>query len=821
MARVWTDLRNATRALSKRAGATAVAVSTLALGIGANTAIFSLLNALVLRSLPVPHPEQLVALATTISDNVNGDEPFALQMFDELSRRQRPFSELFVWNGGGINSFEADGRYFTAGLAEVSGNYYRGMQIRPLLGRGIEPADVALRSGASNPVAVISYRAWRNWYHADANIIGKMVRIGDHHPFTVVGVEPEGYSGLIIDGSADVTTPIFSVPQIGGANLRDPRLLWLRLYGRLKPGVKLPQARQSIGLLWPRILQATPPPGYAGEKRARFFARRIALEPAATGVSFLRKRFSYALRILMGLVGAVLLIACLNLANLTLARATARTHESGVRRALGANVWDLMRQPLIESFLLSFAGALLGLALAFWASPALLHIAWTGLVATPLTTAPDARVLAFTAAATIISGLLFAAAPVWHIVRADPIEALRQQTRSVRGGSNAAGRALLLGQMALSLILVIGAFLLGETLNQLHTVDVGYRRDHFLTMLLFPQAGHRSALNSVAYYRQLAGEMKRLPGVESASFSANGPASEFEFLEEVYGSLTGAPVQAIPDFVGPDFFHVAGMHLLNGREFSWQDDEHSPPVAIISQSLAERLFGHADPIGRTVYLGPHAHAAPMKIVGVVNSASLWKVESVHPMAIYQPIVENFADADPLMDVRTRVDPRSIKASAEQVVRAMGRQYSLRTMTVEERLDSYLSVQRLTALLAAFFGGTALLIAAIGLYGLMSLHVTRRTAELGIRLALGAQRGQVLSMVLREVLLLASVGCALGVAASLLLARLIGSALFGVSATDPVTLVAAVFTLLAVAVLAGFVPAKRAASVDPVAALRLE
>lgn len=315
MTGLWRDIRSAARALSRSPGPTAVAVSTLALGIGANTAIFSLLNAIVLRSLPVPHPEQLVALATMIADNVNGDEPFTLPMFEEMSRRQEVFSQLFAWNGGELNTFEADGRYFTASLAEVSGNYYRAMQIAPLLGRYIGASDVALRSGTSSPVAVISYRAWRNWYHGEANIIGKTIRIGDHHPFTVIGVEPEGYSGLIIDGSADVTTPILSAPQVGGVNLRDPRILWLRLYGRVKPRVTLAQARASMGLLWPHILEATPPAGYEGEKRTRFFARRITLEPAATGISFLRKRFSYALRVLQGLVGAVLLIACLNLAN--------------------------------------------------------------------------------------------------------------------------------------------------------------------------------------------------------------------------------------------------------------------------------------------------------------------------------------------------------------------------------------------------------------------------------------------------------------------------------------------------------------------------
>ncbi|MBV8898066.1 MAG: FtsX-like permease family protein, partial [Acidobacteriaceae bacterium] len=632
---------------------------------------------------------------------------------------------------------------------------------------------------------------------------------------------PENFSGLTIDGASDVTLPIFGLPQIGGPDLRDRKILWLHLYARLKPGITTPQARASMKLLWPRILEATPPAGYEGEKLARFFARKVTIEPAANGVSFLRKRFSYSLQVLLALVGAVLLIACLNLANLTLARAAAHSHESGVRSALGASMWELIRPALIENLLLSFAGALLGLALAYWASHALLHVAWTGLINTPLNPSLDLRVLTFTAAVTVTSGILFALPPALQAARMDPIEALRHQTRSVRSGTRASGKILLIAQMALSLVLITGALLFGRTLNRLHTVEAGYRRDHLLTLLLFPQPGHRGIPNTGAYYQQLTQQIKQLPGVDSVSFSGSGPANELEFFDPLYRSLSEQPVQAITDYAGPDFFHVMGMHLLAGREFNWRDDEHAPPVAVISQSLADKFFGNQNPIGRIIYLGPHSRAEPLKIVGVVNSASLWKVESSHPLAIYRPAALNFVDADPLMDIRTSVDPGSLKTQAERVVRSLGHQYSLRTMTVEERLDSYLSVQRLMAFLAVFFGVLALLISSIGLYGLMSFHIARRTSELGIRLALGAQREQVLSMVLNETLTLAAVGCALGVAASLLSARFIRSILFGVSATDPIILSISVFTLLLVALLAGFIPARRAASVDPVTALRVE
>ncbi|HEX4747900.1 MAG TPA: ABC transporter permease [Bryobacteraceae bacterium] len=815
-------LRGTLRSLSKNRGTTAVAICTLALAIGANTAIFSLLDAVALRSLPVPRPEQLVALGTSIPDSVNGDQPFSLPMFQEMTRRQPVFSELFTYNGSGMNTFQVAAHNITAAMAEVSGNYYRAMQIAPLIGRFIEPSDVTSGAGFSNQVAVISYRAWRSWFHGDSDVLGKIIRIGDHHPFTIIGVEPEGFSGLIIDGASDVTVPILALPQRGGMDLRDPHLLWMTLFGRLKPGITPAQARANLSLLWPRILEATPPADYTGgEKRARFFARRIKLEPAANGISFLRKRFSFSLKVLLALVGAVLLIACLNLANITLAKATAQRHESGVRSALGAGRWQMIQPALTESLALSVCGTLLGLALAWWGSRALLRLAWTGLVDTPLKPSLDLQVLAFTAVITVLSAVLFALPSGMHAARVDPIEALRNQTRSVRGNIGASNKILLIAQITLSLLLVTAAFLFGTTLNRFYKVDAGYRRDHLLTMMLFSQPGERGKPKTTAYYRQLSEAVRQVPGVESVTYSYSGPANEFESFEQVYPAMNGSPVQVVTDFVGPDFFHTMKMQVLAGREFSWRDDEKGEQIAIIGESLGQKLFGTSNPVGRFVYLGPHSHAVPLRIIGVVNSASLWKIESIHPLALYRPTTMGYSDADALMDIRTTVDPASIKAQAERVVSSFGRQYSLRTMTLEERLESSLSVQRLMALLATFFGGLALIISAVGLYGLMSFHVARRTSELGIRLALGAQRGQVLSMLLREALSLALIGCCLGLVASLFGARFIRSILFGVSATDPLILGSAIVTVLLVAASAALVPARRAARLDPMAALRVE
>jgi macrolide transport system ATP-binding/permease protein len=476
---------------------------------------------------------------------------------------------------------------------------------------------------------------------------------------------------------------------------------------------------------------------------------------------------------------------------------------------------------LVESLFLSLTGGLAGLALAYFMSGAMLHVAWTGLVNTPLNAHPDLRVIAFTAAVAVATGLLFALAPAWWAAQTDPLDALKNQTRSVRSGSTSLARAFCIAQISLSLMLVAGALLFGQTLKALHTADVGYRRDHLLTLLLFPQAGNRHLNDSIAYYKELAERLRRLPGVSAVSFSASGPANELDYFDPVQSSATQTSAQAVGDLVGPDFFTVAGMHVLGGREFNWRDPERKGDIVIVSQDLAERLFGHENPIGRTLFIGLLAYRNLATIVGEVNNASLWKVETPAPLAYFRPITQTWGDADPLVDIRTSVDPRLLKAAAEQTIRSLGRHYSLRTMTVEERLDSYITAQRLTAMLAAFFGGVALLVAAIGLYGLMSFQVTRRTAEMGVRVALGARRQDVVSLVLREALLLGGIGCAVGLVLSFAMGQLIRNLLFGTSGSNPAILAAAAGTLLFVTFLASSIPALRAASLDPVKALRVE
>jgi predicted permease len=458
--------------------------------------------------------------------------------------------------------------------------------------------------------------------------------------------------------------------------------------------------------------------------------------------------------------------------------------------------------------------------MAYAITPFLLHIAWTGLVETPLSTTPDLRVVAFTGGVAIITALLFTIVPAWYAARADAISALRQNTRSVHRGSTQLGKMLLTAQVALSLVLVTGGIMFGKTLISLHTVDLGYKRDHLLTMQLFPQPGSGKLQDRGVYYRELSEKIHAIPGVIAVSYSGGAPANPFEGREPMYRSPESQPVQAIDEVIGPDFFAVMGMRVLAGREFTWSDDEHSPQVAVVSQKLAERLYGTSQtPIGRDLYWGVRTIQQKLRIVGVVNSASLWNVQSIQPMAIYRPLLQRPAYDEPLMDVRTAPDPVNLKSAAERATRSLGHHYSLRTATLDERLSSFITVQRLTALLAGFFGAAALLIASIGLYGLVSFHVTQRTRELGVRLSLGAQSRQVLSMVLREVLFIAGAGCLLGLVASVALRSYVAGLVFGVSATDPLVLACGVLILICVSMLAGFAPARRASTVDPAEALR--
>jgi predicted permease len=811
------DIQYSARMLVKNPITTAVAILSLALGIGANTAIFSLMNALILRPLPIPQANQLVRLFTTTPRNPEREGSLSLAMYQRIRKDQRVFADLFAWTGGGIANIEANGVKYAASVSSVSGDYFTTLGIRPRLGRFLTPADLNLDNGLPAAVAVIDYGCWRRRFNGDPAVLGKTIRVEDT-PLTIVGVTPENFSGLIIDAAPDVTVPL---GYSGNTDYRDRKRLGLEVWARLKPGITMQQVQAQSEAMWPGILQSSIPEGYSATQREAFLARRMVAASASTGTSFLRQRYSRALSVLMAMVGLLLLITCANLANLTLARVAGRRHEFGVRMALGAGRWRVVRQMLTESLLLSLTGAVLGLGIATWASRFLLNVKWSGLVPLALDATPDMRVLAFTAIASLLTGLLFGVSPAWNLFRNDPAGALQQNSRTVQGGGMMLRKVLISAQAALALVLIMGAVLFMRSLHNLRSADAGFQRNGIMLLQLFPQSGSDTQRmpNRTAYYRALAERLQAIPGVESVSYSHMGPVLSYEFTEpaSVSSSQAGA-TQAVFEAVGPGFFRLAGMRVLTGREFDWRDREAAAPVAIISESLSRRLFPSVSPIGRTIDFG---NRKGLEIVGVVNSASLWLPQSREPMAVYVALMQIPTYNSSYVDIRSAGDPYVVLPAARRVLESLGRHTVLRAETLDQRSNTYLMTDRMIAMLSSLFGGLALLLASVGLYGLMSNAVARRTSEIGLRMALGARPASVMLLILHEVIGLMLAGIAVGIAAALAASRLISSMIHGVAANDPWIILLSGGILLAVALAAGYIPARRASRIDPMMALRSE
>ena len=820
------DLRYGLRMLRKSPGFTAVAVLTLALGIGANTAISTLLNALLYRELQVPHPEQLVELRIIFH---NGQHiGFSLPMFQELQRGQKVFSGMLAWSGSEPADVEVNGKLGRDDVLYVSGEFYSELGQRPLLGRLIEPAD-ANPSAPISQVAVIGYGFWRSRFGSDRTAVGRQILL-EGRPFTIIGVTQEGFAGLDTGTPPEITVPItafgLGVPDLP-FQINSGHLLWLGIIGRLKNGVSIAQARAQLSGIWTGILTEVVPPDEKGEMRQRYLSMGLFLASAARGPDWdQRAHYWRPLYYLMGIVILMLLVVCVNLASLIVARGAGRMHETSVRLALGAGPLRIAMQTFVEGLLLSFFGALLGVAFAFWGTRWMFALL-TRQALTPLVVDlhPDLRVLAFAAAAAILTAILFGLTPALCASLVNPAVLLRQDSRTFAGRSGRLGQGLMVTQISLSLMLVLTSALFTRSFWNLRTVDPGFARASVLDVRVMERPGAPKYLDVGTYYRELIDRLTRLPGVRAAGLADFVPGTldnpETDNVVPISAAyVSKGPLCNISD-TSPGFFDAIGMKIVQGREFAWNDGPHQPKVVILSSSLGKKLFPHDGAVGAHVRIGVVPDYQNLEVVGIVSDARLYGPREAQPLNIFLNSVQ-FSDlSNGELFVRVAQNPLSLAPAISQVIDSFGYQFAVRSITLEEAQGQALVEEQLSAIISSFFAGFALLLACMGLYGLVSHSVTRRTREIAIRMAVGAQPRNITRLVVRQAIVLSLMGIALGVLCSLAASRLLSAMLYGVSPYDLLSISGASLTLLLIGFVAGYLPARRAMRVDPMVALRYE
>jgi putative ABC transport system permease protein len=827
------DLRYATRMLGKSPAFTAVVVLSLALGIGANTAIFSLIDAVLLKMLPVQNPEQLVQLTWTGSDG-RRDDSFSYPGFEEFRDHSPVFSGVFAFESLGRVNVGVNGRGELAVGQVVSGNYYSVLGVNAIVGRTISPEDD--RVPGANPVAVINYNHWKGRFNLDPAIVGRSITINGS-PFTVIGVTPPEFFGLQTGDSVDLTIPTKVLAQVkpewsttGDRSIFKARdTWWLRVMARMKAGVTEKQALANVETLFEQVKNETvgPFPSNVPQLSQEILGTRIRVEPGSTGLSVLRQQFSKPLLILMTVVGLVLLIACANVANLLLARSTTRQKEIAVRLALGAGRPRLIRQLMTENVLLALCGGGCGLLLAFWGTSLLLRLLSSPSSPVRLSVAPDSRILWFTALVSLLTAILFGLAPALRATQFNLTPALKESANSQTDTSHrpGLGRALVTLQVALSLTLLIGAGLFVRSLQKLKSLYPGFNLEKVLVVSVDPTLSGYKGERIVNLYKDLLQQINVIPGVRTASLSMYSPiASRSQTQIVAVQGYTPRPDEDIAvhmNSVGPRYFKTLGIPVLLGREFLNADSAGAPNVAVINQTMARYYFRDQNPIGKRFGLGGPETAGSLEIVGVVQDAKYNSLREQTPRMAYTPFLQSGAGAM-TFEIRTAIDPTSAAGAVQQAIQRADRNIPVSDLkTLAQQVDDSLIQERLVARLSSLFGVLALLLACVGLYGIMAYTVMRRTNEIGIRLALGAQRADVMWMAMRETLALIIAGVAIGLPLALAATRLITSMLFGLTPTDPLTLSFAVVLLTAVVTFAGYLPARRASMVDPMVALRYE
>jgi predicted permease len=836
---LWQDLRFAARTLSARPAFLIVALLSLGLGIGANTAIFSLINAVMLRILPVSHPERLVLLTDPGSSGVavetrerGARSLFSYPEFEQLRSHNAVFSgmfaaqsalsdlDVFTDRGGGERSTKAH-------VQLVSGEFFDVLGLQPILGRAFTPQED--RVEGANPVGVISYGFWQREFSGDASVIGRTMRVGQS-TFQILGVTPAGFRGVLVGADADLWIPITMQHQVlSGRNYLKPvDTLWLQVMARLAPGMTRKTADAGINVAFQQILKSWAAAVPNEQERRGMLDQKIELREGAKGASEVRDQFSDPLILLMAMVGLVLLIACANIANLMLARASGRQREIGVRVALGAGRARLIRQLLTESLLISALGGLLGILFAVWGTGLLVSLVSMGVTDLALDIPYDYRIFLFTAAISLLTGVLFGIAPAFRATQVDVGRTLAANARGSIGGRGGVrtGRVLVIAQVALSLVLLVGATLFLRTLHNLMGQKLGYDREHLMMVRIDPvSAGYKGA-NVTTLYQQMREKLRNIPGVRNVTLANT----------DLFGGDAGDPIsidsptpQKHEDMrsrwtlVGPDYFDTLGIPLLRGRKIDAADAARGARVCVVNEKFAKFFFPDSDPIGKHVTDEYPTTRETYEIVGVVADAREHQLKAVERPRFYANLFHPIGTVEEvtfLLNVSR--EPGGVFSPVRHAISELDQNIAVRSIrTLNEQIDRRLTTERLIAQLSAFFGGVALLLAAIGLYGVMSYSISRRTSEIGIRMALGASQSGVIWMVLRETLWMVAIGVAIGLTGALASGRLIGSRLFGLSAADPITLALAISVILLAAVLAGFLPARRASRIDPMNALRSE
>ncbi len=848
MGNTWADLRFSLRALAKSPLFAITAILSLALGIGANTAIFTLLDQLLLRDIPVKNPSELVMLYQRGPHNGSnmGTRMHSYPLYQDYQQKAAPFSEVLCRRLTEA-SLSVDNQTERVSAEMVSGNFFTMLGVKPALGRVFNSREDDQQM-MGHPVAVLGYDYWITRFNGDRSILGRKVLI-NNYPMTIIGVSARGFAGIDPSRAVQVRVPILMknamAPELTNARHHDRRTRWVQVFARLKPGYTLSSALPPLQGLFHQIreYESTLPEAkeWSAYARAQFLKGTVLLEQAGTGYSDLRNDFSKPLIVLMCMVGLVLLIACANVANLLIARAFARQKEIAVRLSIGATRWQLVRQLLLESLVLSAAGAVAGVALAVVMTRVLLAMVPTEGTPLLIEATPDWRILLFTLLLTCLTALLFGMIPALRASRPDLASTLKDTVGAIAGsgGSVRLKKGLVAAQVALSFLLLFGSGLFVRSLQNLKGKDTGFHDiDNLVTFRISPALNGYNGARAQDLYRRLLDQLRATPGVKSAGLASVSllSGSEWDSTMSVEGhkAADGEDMQAFMNMLSPGYFQTMGISIHEGRDFDARDygghkpdpdmripeDILMPNTAIVNRAFADHFFPKQSAIGRHIGFGGGPKAKlDIEIIGVVgNSLYEGPREGTHR----QVFITSRGNSGVTFYVRTNMDSQSAYALLRNQAKSLDSALPVSDMkTLAAQLDEILMTERLIALLSAGFGLLATILAAIGVYGVMAFAVARRRKEMGIRLALGAQPGWVFWAVLQEVLILLGIGLAVGVPSALALGKLVAAQLYGIQPTDPWTAGVSILFLVTVAAVAGYIPARRASRIDPVLALRYE